>query len=254
MDRRLWLVLALVVGLGALVVAGTGPAAAQEAGVSPERCAAMCGEKAQEMLKQCVDSGGNRAECRAKAQKMQEQCTQRCKRASAQPSPAPKEPVGGICKARCELVGQTVMRACMALPVGPTREQCQKRAAQAVRICIDKTCPRKVQPAPDPQVCKDRCAKQAREVYAACVKGSTGATPPQGCERKARQALEECLKKCTPSAVSPQPVPGKGECRTTCQKRVDAFIEECLSQPGANLERCEAAGAKKLEACLAQCP
>jgi hypothetical protein len=184
---------------------------------------------------------------------MQEQCVARCKRASAEPSPAPRQPEGGICRERCELVGQTVMRACMALPVNPTREQCQKRAAEAVRLCINKVCPRKVPPAPDPQVCKDKCAMKAREAYAACVKGSTGATP-EACERKARQALQECLKNCPGASVSPKPQPGTGECRATCRKRVDAFIEQCASQPGSSVERCEAAGAKKLEACLANCP
>lgn len=250
MNRRWLVVLVALVATATLAAMASGPVSAQEGAPQPERCAQACRERAQAELKACLATGAAPERCRERVGKALEQCVERCRRA-AQVAPDPGQTAPRACEQRCAQVGRSVMKACLALPIGPTREQCQRRAKEAVRLCEAKLCPPKEEP--EPRTCEEQCAARAREYYQRCVAGSTGTQPPEECSRLARQMQQECLQRCKRASVAPDPAPAPSECRQKCRERVAAFVADCKAQPGANPERCEAQGTKKLEACVAQC-
>jgi len=256
--RRTWTGLILVaLAAGALALATGGPVHAQLEDQAPGRCELACRQVAQTALEQCRERGGSAERCRLVAREAKETCMARCG-AAVEPRPDPVEPAPRACRERCLRYGEQVMEKCMALPIGPTAEQCARRVRQAVQLCMEKTCPEKEPPRqvqPEPRACKDACETRARAVYEMCVKGSTGTTPPDDCARKARASLADCLQKhCAPGAVSPAPQPAPGAaCREACGDQVRAWLEQCRAQPGADPARCRERAAKKLEACLEAC-
>lgn len=253
MKRLLLGVLLLVAAVVAVAVLAGPPVAQAQGAEQPERCERACAQRAERVLKACVDQGGAKERCRAQAAKAKDECLRACP-GRAEPGPVPVEPAPRACEERCERFGKQVFDACMELPIHPSERQCKARQAEAIRICMRKTCVPKEQPRkeqPDPAVCKERCENRAREMYDRCVAGSTGVTP-EDCGKRAREWLKTCLEKnCKPAATEPQPDPAA--CRERCTERVKAWYDGCIAPPDANPAECRAQAREHLAKCVEGC-
>jgi hypothetical protein len=188
--NRVVIVLAVVLAVGALALAGSGAANAQDTGGALSRCKQVCTPKAQAVLQACLATGAAPERCRQRASTALQDCVTLCARRAAV-TPAPGATAPRACELRCDQLGRKLLAVCVALPAGPTREQCQRRALQATQLCVSMTCPKEpVQP----DACRQQCRQRVAAFLQTC-RNQPGAVPER-CQQQSAKKLDTCVAAC----------------------------------------------------------
>jgi hypothetical protein len=239
----------------------------------PVSCEERCGAIAVRIFTECVEQGGDEAECRARADRFTETCLERCD--GPPPPPACAEAcadarrmafsdclAAGGTEAECAVAAQRVGDECRRACERPFPPDCRSRCEEGLeglrRACelqglSDEECQARVdaflagcgggcrEPPPAPPSCEERCARAAAAVRDACL--AAGGTP-EDCDASAADFLASCNDHCE------RPTPPS--CEDRCARATEEAFAACIAGGGTE-EDCRAQADGLLEACLVRC-
>ncbi|MEZ4464753.1 MAG: hypothetical protein R3F43_09695 [bacterium] len=212
-------------------------------------CLSGCRERVEAVVAACRDAGRGPVACRAAAEDAAHHCRVACGREleprpeARRPAPPPDARPADRCEASCEARGQFAARQCVQ--EGGAPERCRQRGGELTRACIEDHCA-----APAEPPCEARCAEGARDYLAMCIE-EHGEENADACALRARHTLAVCVEDQCGGGVEP-PAPPPADCAEACGAEGRAFNRECVAQNGdAAAERCRAAAAARVEACIA---